>query len=280
MVLSPEFITSKFEELQNSLDARFTGLEEKITNLQNDFTKHKEDIEEKFASLRKDCEENISKQVVKVVNDAIPEAVKEAVAIATEKLRSDIEEMTVNHAILTQEVNVLRQRAIESEDRGRRLNIIISGLKQEGNETPEQIVNNFFRNKLQVPSDIVAGFHFRNVHFLGKPQTSGKPRSIICAFLKQTDKNYIIQRGYLLKGSDISMKCNYSPETREVKDSLMMKRKSLKMSEGKNFRVVDVKYYPTLQMEQSKGKWVKYIPREDDEENDDVFDVNSPVLTQ
>ena len=96
MVLSPEFITSKFEELQNSLDARFTGLEEKITNLQNDFTKHKEDIEEKFASLRKDCEENISKQVVKVVNDAIPEAVKEAVAMATEKLRSDLEEMTVN----------------------------------------------------------------------------------------------------------------------------------------------------------------------------------------
>ena len=49
------------------------------------------------------------------------------------------------------------------------------------------------------------------------------------------------------------------------------------MSEGKNFRVVDVKYYPTLQIGQSKGKWVKYVPKDDDEENDDVFDVNSPV---
>ena len=52
-----------------------------------------------------------------------------------------------------------------------------------------------------------------------------------------------------------------------------MKRRSLKLSKGKNFRVVDVKYYPTLQIEQSKGKWVNYTPTEEEEESEDFYDV-------
>ena len=272
MVITAEYVSKQIEELQKTMENKFSSLEMKITSVQQDIANlrtnvenHKVEIQNQIDTHKKEIQATITKQVA------------EAVAEATEQLRSDYAEMERNYELLKSDHQKMLKRSIDAEDRSRRLNMVIRGLKEEDDTPPEKLVSDFFAEKLNVPSEVVKSFQFRNIHFLGKPQQN-KDRSIIVAFLKQTDRNYIMRRGYLLKDSNITMKSNYSPETTAVKDNLMMIRKKLNNDgSGRRFRVVDIKYYPTLQMETAKGKWSNYTPRKDsnDDEDEDFHEVLS-----
>ena len=80
---------------------------------------------------------------------------------------------------------------------------------------------------------------------------------MIVAFVRQTDRDLVMSHGKNLKGSQISLKQNYSPETREKKDELLTLKKSLS-SQGMKLRVVERSYRPTLQILGPNNRWSQY----------------------
>ena len=147
-------------------------------------------------------------------------------------------------------------RSIEAEDRQRRLNIVVSNLHVDSELSCIENTENFFKEKLQIPQEKINTFIYRNAHYLGKEQ-QGKGRSLICAFVRQTDRDYVMSQGKHLKGTDISLRPNYSPETRAKKDETLNLKKSLQ-EQGMKMRVTERNYQPILQIMGENNKWSKY----------------------
>ena len=66
-----------------------------------------------------------------------------------------------------------------------------------------------------------------------------------------------MSHGTNLQGSNISLKANYSPETRAKKDELLKLKRSLSTQDMK-LRVVERNYHPTLQILGPNNRWSKY----------------------
>ena len=123
-----------------------------------------------------------------------------------------------------------------------------------------------FVNLLNIPREKVDSFLFRNIHFLGANK-QGKPRSIIVVFLRQTDRDLVFSKAKELKGSNISIRGNYSFETATRKNDLMLKRKNL-ISQGVKARVIEKNYKPQLQVLGDDGRWRKH---EDEDKDDSTY---------
>ena len=130
-------------------------------------------------------------------------------------------------------------------------------------QSPEQCVNQFFVNTLQIPRETVDQFTYRNVHLLGKPKPYAI-QPIICAFTKQPDRDLVMRNAHKLKGlEELSIRPNYCKETSIVRDNLMITHKQLK-SAGYKARVTEKKYYPVLQICDEGGHWKEYKERDAD----------------
>ena len=175
-------------------------------------------------------------------------------------------EQQTNYDDLRIKCENLLERCINSEDRSRKTNIVISGLQTDENLTVEKNVERMFVDKLNIPSEKVDTFLYRNIHFLGANK-QGKSRSIIVAFLKQTDRDLVFSKAKELKGSSISIRGNYSFETATRKNDLMLKRKNL-ISQGFKARVIEKNYKPQLQVLGDNGHWKKH---EDEDQDDSTY---------
>ena len=239
-----ELLTILKTEISTSITSALTAFRTEINQKFTDFKEsHTKSTEEKISNIDKKQAEYETQMLDKITS-----------------LQSEIKDLRKMNETLV-------SRMVDSEDRGRKLNLVIGGLPADVNSTCQEIVERMFVNNLLIPSDVVRKFLYRNIHFLGQPR-SGKSRSIIVAFVRQTDRDYVFQRANKLKGTEISLRPNYSEETRCIKDDLMKKRLELK-SKGLNVRVVEVKYKPMLQKMGRNGRWEKYNPM--DEDDDVVF---------
>ena len=134
--------------------------------------------------------------------------------------------------------NVLKfqkEKLTDLEDRSRRNNLRIDGLKENEKETwliTEEKVKELFKTRLQVEGDI----DINGAHRVGKKE-SGKPRTIVLHFQKYKDKERIKQNARKLKYSGIYINGDFSFETLQIQKDLLKTARELR-DKGKGAKVV------------------------------------------
>lgn len=254
-MITVDFVINKFSEFKTEL---LTTIRQEIsTSITSALSVFRDEINQKFTDFK---ESHTKSTEEKITNIDKRQTENEMLMLSKiQFLEGEIKDLQKKNETLV-------NRLVDSEDRGRKLNLVIGGLPADENSTCKEIVENMFVKDLQIPREVVGEFLYRNIHFLGQPR-AGKSRSIIVAFVRQTDRDYVFQRANKLKGTEISLRPNYSEETRNIKDNLMKKRLELK-NKGLNVRVVEVKYKPMLQKMGRNGRWEKYIPTDEEDEVD------------
>ena len=242
--VSAEYVMLQLSILKKEI---LEGIREEIkTAVKNELQDFRKEMDDKL-------EKNKSEQI-DFVNEKLKE-VEELHQIEKDSFLKRLDELEEKFKIMVVANDSLLQRCIDAEDRQRRLNIVVSNLEIDPNLTCIQNAEKMFIEKLKVPQETVNKFLYRNAHYLGREER-GKGRSLIVAFLRQTDRDLIMSHGKNLKGSDISLRQNYSAETRGKKDELLKLKSSLS-SDGTKLRVVERRYKPTLQI-LNGNKWTDY----------------------
>ena len=224
------------------------SIKEEMRNVvKEELVEFRSEMDQKIAEVR--CEQE------KLIRDQMEE-LKLSYQIKEAELEERLNRQQELYENLACKYQTVLNRCVEAEDRQRRLNIVVSNLSIDNDLSCIQNAEKFFIEKLKIPRETVGNFIYRNSHYLGKEQ-NGKGRSLIVAFVRQTDRDLVMSHGKNLKGSQISLKQNYSPETREKKDELLTLKKSLS-SQGMKLRVVERSYRPTLQILGPNNRWSQY----------------------
>ncbi|KAH7979523.1 hypothetical protein HPB49_009750 [Dermacentor silvarum] len=100
---------------------------------------------------------------------------------------------------------------VEYENRSRRNNLLVFGIKESASETDidlkEAVVKKVFQDKLGVEIKTV-----ERIHRLGRIK-KGKTRPVIMRFYDYKEKEHVMKNCYKLKGSSYSVSNDYAPET-------------------------------------------------------------------
>ncbi|KAG8190692.1 hypothetical protein JTE90_004196 [Oedothorax gibbosus] len=124
-----------------------------------------------------------------------------------------------------QDYATTQRKLTELEDRSRRNNIVITGLKEEGSESwevSEKQVVDLCKSKLNI-SDIST----ERAHRLGR-MSANRSRPIICKLLNFKNKERIKRNGYILKGTNIFINDDFSQRTNTARFYLRKFSKEMK----------------------------------------------------
>ncbi|KAM7313533.1 uncharacterized protein ISCGN_003395 [Ixodes scapularis] len=112
----------------------------------------------------------------------------------------------------------LKRKIDDLENRSRRNNLIIHGIKCDVNETADQlkekVCTNIFSTKLQVDVSTV-----ERIHRLGRNQGT-RPRPVIMNFRDYNEKMSILTNAKKLKGTGVFINEDYSYELRQIRKKL------------------------------------------------------------
>lgn len=104
-----------------------------------------------------------------------------------------------------------QERLVSFEDRSRRNNLMVFGLPEEPNETPQdlrsKVLNDVMEKKLHVTLNTV-----ERLHTIGKKQTT-RPRPVVLRLYDYREKVQLYKNCKNLKGTGISVSDNFSKET-------------------------------------------------------------------
>jgi DNA-directed RNA polymerase beta subunit len=125
----------------------------------------------------------------------------------------------------------LTKKTIDLENRSRRNNLRIDGVKEKPGETwneCENTVKDIFKNQLKINSEVVV----ERAHRVGKTKDSKIPRTIVLKLLNYQDKNKILNAVKNLKGTGVFINEDFAKETIESRKTLWEEVKRLR-GEGK-----------------------------------------------
>jgi hypothetical protein len=124
---------------------------------------------------------------------------------------------------MNDENNILHDRLRQQEDRARRNNLRIDGMKENKNENWEETekkVTILFREELGIE-----GIQIERAHRTGKSTNTenNKPRTIVMKCLSYKDKQRILMQTRKLKNTGIYINEDFSLETTNIRKSLKVK---------------------------------------------------------
>ena len=111
----------------------------------------------------------------------------------------------------------IHNKLIELKDRSRRSNIRIGGVKEDSKESWEECekgVHSLLKERLDIKS-----VGIKRAHRTGR-KTRNTPRKIVCKLLRFKDKQNILKKAKLLKGTDIIISQDYCKDTAEYRKEL------------------------------------------------------------
>ena len=119
------------------------------------------------------------------------------------------------------ESGLVREKIRDLEDRSRRNNLRIDGVKESERESWEDTevkMQNLFTNELGLQRQI----NIERAHRTGKAQTGeeSKPRTIVLKMLDYREKILILKNAHKLKGTGIYINEDFSRETTEIRKRL------------------------------------------------------------
>ena len=123
----------------------------------------------------------------------------------------------------------IHNKLVELEDRSRRNNKTIDGIKEHNKESWEECerrVHSMLKEWLDIEN-----VEIERAHRVGR-KSRNKPRTIVCKLLRFKDKQQILRKTELLKGTSIFINEDYCLDTVEYKKELWEEVKVLQ-SHGK-----------------------------------------------
>lgn len=140
----------------------------------------------------------------------------------------------VNLGEIQETMRVHQKKLVELEDRSRRSNLVVFGIKETKDETPEtlrqKVIKEIIEDKLGVCCSSVA-----RIHRLGKASSN---RPVILYFQNYLEKQEVLRKSGKLKGSRIFLQNDFSVETRRKRKNLWQSAKTDKEN-GKKVSLVN-----------------------------------------
>ena len=148
----------------------------------------------------------------------------------TSDLKTQNENLESNYQ---QDINALREKTVDLEDRGRRNNLVFFGIEEAlANETEN--CEGLVLTKVLVGSGVINereinGEIFDRAHRLGpKKDGQGRPRPIIARFTHYKDKEAILRQSYKLKNTRYGIAEDFSKPTLQIRNELIAKGKAIR----------------------------------------------------
>ncbi|XP_065678253.1 repetitive organellar protein-like [Hydra vulgaris] len=192
---------SKVEKKQQSLQKCIDDLQKSIEFTQDTL------INEKLVHVEKELKKLMNTEITKVVNQTV------------QLKTTQIEASKLNDA--------LQEKIRKLEDRNRRNNIKIDGVRENEKETWDQTekkVQQIFNDQLKISNIIIERAHRIERRFNAE-KIKNKPRTIILKLLNYKDKEKILENAKMLKGTGIFINEDFSFETNKIRRELSEKMK-------------------------------------------------------
>lgn len=222
----------------------------------------KNEITPTFLLLEQRKSHNAILDILEIVVSEVKELKKQG--SGNSKLLTKIEERVIPEVkqTLTDNINSIAKNNTDLQGHGFRLNVICKGKEEvdgETRETPQQTEQQFkdvLSEKLGIEN--ADQIMFRAVHRLPKPKQgngSNQPKPIIAAFLRQTDRDNVLSKAHLLRGTGISLQSHLPPKLNTIRNDMLKERRRLLNADNtRKLRVVDKNFSPVLQ-ENRDNEW-------------------------
>lgn len=138
---------------------------------------------------------------------------------------------------LRAECNELHSVVEDLQCRSMKNNLVFTGLREQYNENTEDKVKEFIWNELGIQSNI----EFGNVHRF-KKRISGRNRPIVARFIYFADRQAVMERGYLLRGTQFGISEQFPATVEERRKPLYSVMKRYR-SKGCSVKLVRDKMY-------------------------------------
>ena len=158
----------------------------------------------------------------------------------------------------------VEDRAIDLQHHGFRLNLIARGKDELDDETHQQ-TEQLFRDILKEDTKIdnADTILFRDCHRLPKPKRghgSSQPKPIICAFIRQQDRDLVLSKAHMLKDTGKSLQSHLPKRLNDLRNAMLKERRSmLDADRARRVRVVEKNFTPVIQEYKAvngSDKWV------------------------
>lgn len=221
---SPGAVSSQgadFTEILDSIDKKLSSFDARLSLVE---VLHKE-----FQALRESLEFS-QKQVVEL-------------AAENKVLKGSVKSLTEGMTRLSADNKNIREAIIDLQARSMRDNLVISGIPEQVDETPEETVKSFIQNQLKLPAETVKNISFHRVHRLGgRRQENQRPRPIVAKFEHFKQKELVKGRGRELRGTNFSVNDQFPREILDRRRVLFPIRKKL-IGEGSRAVIAVDKLY-------------------------------------
>ena len=217
-----------------------------LVDAMNLIAKQLENIEQKLdAKASADVTQSVAD-----VKAAIPElrlGIKRSRELAEAKVKEAVEGLDLKHEQL--------------EAHGRRLNIILNGVKEEKREITtvfggkrqyedtDTLFRDFLVESLDFDEDFAKSVILRDCHRLPKSKKAKAtdPPPIIAAFVCQRQRNDVLAAAKNLQNTPFSIKSDLPKRLNSIRTEMLKVRKDLK-KEHKTVRLIEKNYLPCLQL--------------------------------
>ena len=166
-----KFISGKFEEMNSRL-SKLESVEKKVNSLDDKLNKLWTDLDKRVAK----SEDRVS-------------TLQDTVEAYDYELDNTKEKVTALQA----ENKKLRESLADLHSKSLMCNLIIGGIKETTNESPDQTlanVKNYFKDNLKIPDENIATIEIESARRFGEKK-GDKPKNVLVTFKDLKSKNYV-----------------------------------------------------------------------------------------
>lgn len=239
-------LKEKFEEQKNffteTIDIQFKSFKKEVTDNIKKIEKRCVDLEERCMQLEEKA--NHFEKEKEEIKDSLA-FYENLIDKKTNNVYSDIKDEIENTRnmqegrtrALEHDFNIMRNKLRRQEDRGRRKNLRIDGIKESERETDAEVedkIRNLLTDKLKLKNG--KSIVIERAHRLG-PNRENKTRTVIFKLLNYKEKTEILEAAKKVQPKDIFINEDFSDETMAIRKELWKDVK--KARENNKFAVLN-----------------------------------------
>lgn len=178
------------------------------------FNEHEKKLEENVLKIISSCTKNLHKQI-EDLNKNFEKKIQEMEAALNFNIKENEEKVKNLEEKFEKEIEFLKERARKQEDRSRRNNLRVDGVKDNARETWEEteVKVQEILKKIDVKDVKIERAHRVSTKYV----PNGKPRTIIFKTLSFKDKERILKSSNKLKNTGLYINEDFSKETIDIR---------------------------------------------------------------
>lgn len=197
-----------FEEQQNNIskliEKNMKVFTDEIKTLKNEIKEMKTYVANEVKTIKKENQD-----------------LKNSIEMQEEIFEKKISILTDENESKSKEMERLYNKQRIQEDRSRRNNVRLDGVRENENENWDETERKMKETLASHGIDI-SNFAIERAHRIGK-NNDGRPRTIVAKFLHFKDKQYVLYNSRKLKNSGIFLNEDFSKETNAIRKELSVK---------------------------------------------------------